>query len=179
MTQHGARHVVLASRRGGAGAGVAEQVQELEALGAETVEVWACDVGDRAALGSRLAGLKRRLTGVVHAAGETDDGVIGALTAERVAGVLRSKAEAAWHLHELTAGEEPEMFVMYSSAAGVLGTPGQGSYAAANAFLDAVAEVRRREGQAGLSLAWGLWEEGSGITGALGERDRRASRGPG
>ncbi|HEY6854073.1 MAG TPA: beta-ketoacyl synthase N-terminal-like domain-containing protein, partial [Gemmatimonadales bacterium] len=125
-----------------------------------------------------LGSLDRRLTGIVHAAGTTDDGVIAALTPARLDAVLRGKADAAWHLHDLTSqpggpgGYDLAMFVMFSSVSGLLGTPGQGNYAAANAFLDALAEHRRRAGHAGLALAWGLWHETSGITGQLGERDR-------
>ncbi|HET9620691.1 MAG TPA: beta-ketoacyl synthase N-terminal-like domain-containing protein, partial [Kofleriaceae bacterium] len=118
-----------------------------------------------------LAALPRPLTGVVHAAGVTDDGVIGALDDARLAGALHGKADAAWHLHALC-GDELAMFVMFSSVAGTIGTAGQANYAAANAFLDGLAELRRRAGLPAHALAWGLWAEASGITGGLAERDR-------
>jgi acyl carrier protein len=127
-----------------------------------------------------LAGIAvdRPLTGVVHAAGVLDDGVVGSLTAERVSGVLAPKVDGAWNLHELTVelGIELSAFVLFSSAAGVFGGAGQGNYAAANVFLDALAARRRACGLAGVSLAWGLWEEGMG--GGLSGVDRqRLSRG--
>jgi acyl carrier protein len=111
------------------------------------------------------------LCGVVHAAGVIDDGVVLGLTAERLDVVLRPKVDAAWYLHELTRDRDLSLFVLFSSAAGVFGAPGQGSYAAANAFLDGLAQYRRRAGLPGQSLAWGLWAERSAMTGGLGQVD--------
>ncbi|MEK8170177.1 KR domain-containing protein [Streptomyces sp. M19] len=105
-----------------------------------------------------------------------DDGVIGSLTAESLARVLRPKVDAAVNLHELTADADLAFFVTYSSSAGALGSPGQGNYAAANAFLDALAQYRRSQGLPGLSLAWGLWEQAGAMTGGLGETDVRRMR---
>src|SRR5690606_33322795 len=116
-------------------------------------ELAACDVASAGELAALLGSLSRPLTGIVHAAGITDDGVIAALTPDRIETVLRAKAFAALHLHELTSrpgAPEPAMFVLFSSVAGTLGSPGQGNYAAANAFLDGLAEVRRRGGRAAL-----------------------------
>ncbi|SBT66853.1 Acyl transferase domain-containing protein [Micromonospora sediminicola] len=165
VTRHGVRHLLLTSRRGRDAAGIGELCAELTALGA-TVTVAACDVADRDAVAALLADLPadHPLTAVVHAAGVRDDGVISSLTPDRVDGVLRPKVDAAWHLHELTADLDLTAFVSYSSLAATAGGPGQGNYAAANAFLDGLAHHRRARGLAALTLAWGLWADRSGMT---------------
>ncbi|MFG2833288.1 SDR family NAD(P)-dependent oxidoreductase, partial [Streptomyces sp. NPDC048434] len=168
----GMRHLLLMSRRGPAAPGVARLVAELAQSGAE-VRVQAGDAADRSALASVLAkiGAERPLTAVVHAAGVIDDATVESLTPQRMATVLAAKADAAWNLHELTEGAGLAGFVLYSSAAAVMGSPGQGSYAAANAFLDALAAYRRDRHLAGQSLAWGLWAQTSEITGQLAGAD--------
>ncbi|MFC3455474.1 type I polyketide synthase, partial [Amycolatopsis speibonae] len=177
LVGQGARHLVLLSRRGEQAPGAAELVSELTGLGAE-VSVLACDAANRAALAEALSTVERPLTAVVHTAGVLDDGVVESLTPARVAGVLGPKADAAWNLHELTKDSDLAEFVMFSSASGVFGNPGQANYSAANVFLDALAAHRRSEGMPGLSLAWGLWDqENGGMGGTLSTTDRaRVSR---
>ncbi|MEU0927084.1 type I polyketide synthase [Streptomyces malaysiensis] len=171
----GAEHLVLTSRRGPEADGAAELRDELTALGAE-VTIAACDTADRDALAAVLAAIPERypLNAVVHAAGVLDDGVLDSMSVERVAGVLRPKVAGARHLHELTEGLDLSAFVLFSSLAGAIGGAGQGSYAAANAYLDALAQQRRAQGLAATSVAWGPWAEGGmAVDGALEDRLRR------
>ncbi|MFE2723565.1 SDR family NAD(P)-dependent oxidoreductase [Kitasatospora sp. NPDC059327] len=170
VRSYGVRRLLLVGRGGPAAEGAGALEAELRELGAE-VTIAACDTADRDALRTLLAGVHPPLSGVVHTAGVLDDGVVDSLTADQVAAVLRPKADAALALHDLTAGEDLAAFVLYSSAAGVFGSPGQGNYAAANAFLDALAARRRAAGRPALSLAWGLWQPRSGMTGHLGASD--------
>jgi acyl transferase domain-containing protein/NADPH:quinone reductase-like Zn-dependent oxidoreductase len=173
VTRHGARHLLLASRRGEEAEGAAELRRELVAAGAEVEQV-ACDVADREQVGELLASIpsSRPLGAVMHCAGALDDATIEALDGERLAGVFGPKADAAWHLHELTAGIDLSTFVVFSSAAGVLGSPGQANYAAANAFCDALARQRRAQGLPATSIAWGLWRRQGGMTSQMGEAER-------
>ncbi|MEU5281951.1 type I polyketide synthase [Streptomyces asoensis] len=169
VTAHGARHLLLAGRRGPQAPGADGLREDLLARGAHTVTVAACDTADRDALSDLLASVPadRPLTAVVHAAGTTADGVLSSLTPQRLDDVLRSKADAAFHLHELTRESDLAAFVLYSAGAGVLGNPGQANYAAANTFLDALAHHRRAAGLPAVSLAWGYWAETSELTGRM------------
>ncbi|TDB87747.1 type I polyketide synthase, partial [Actinomadura sp. 7K534] len=179
VAAHGARHVILASRQGPRAEGAVELRDRLAELGAE-VTVAACDAADRGRLADLLASVPAAhpLTAVVHAAGVIDDGVVGSLTPERMARVAHPKIDAAVNLHELTRHADLALFALFSSAAGIVGTPGQGNYAAANAFLDALAAHRRATGLPGTSLAWGLWEETSRMTAHLGAAElSRVERG--
>ncbi|MET8072407.1 HAD-IIIC family phosphatase, partial [Streptomyces sp. NPDC005271] len=177
--RRGVRHLLLLSRRGPDAGGASALREELAAAGAR-VTVLACDVADREQLERALRAVPEEhpLTAVIHCAGVLHDGVIESVDADGLDAVLRPKVDAAWHLHELTAGMDLSAFVVFSSVAGVLGGAGQGSYAAANAFLDALTQHRRSSGRAGLSLAWGLWAEATGMTGHLAEADlERINRG--
>ncbi|WP_431038435.1 SDR family NAD(P)-dependent oxidoreductase [Streptomyces sp. P6-2-1] len=170
--RHGVRHLLLASRSGPAAPGADTLVAELAAAGAEAHLV-RCDIADPEAVRELLAGIpaSRPLTAVVHTAGVLDDATLAAQTPERLVKVLRPKAEAAWRLHALTRDAGLAAFVSFSSVQGLFGGAGQANYAAASAYLDALAHRRRAAGAAGTSLAWGLWEEG-GMEAALSETDR-------
>ncbi|MGW4057241.1 SDR family NAD(P)-dependent oxidoreductase [Amycolatopsis sp. NPDC004747] len=170
VARHGVRRLVLASRRGVA---ADDLLAELTEQGA-SVTVVACDVSDRDQVAALLA--EHRPTAIVHLAGLLDDGVIGALTRERLAGVFAPKVDAVQHLDELAG--DLEAFVVFSSAAALMGSAGQGNYAAANAFLDGLMARRRAAGLPGVSLAWGLWEQADGLTAHLSATDQaRMSRG--
>ncbi|MGP4115244.1 SDR family NAD(P)-dependent oxidoreductase, partial [Streptomyces sp. 4N509B] len=174
LARNGAEHLLLLSRRGADAPGADALVAELRALGAADVTAAACDVSDREALAEQLARIPqaRPLTAVFHTAGVLDDGAIADLTAERFAAVARPKVDAATHLHELTREQDLSAFVLFSSFAGTVGNVGQANYAAANAFLDALAERRRAHGLAALSVAWGAWAESGLAVGEIGERLR-------
>jgi pimaricinolide synthase PimS1 len=169
---HGARHLLLLSRSGRDAEGADELKAGLEELGAETT-IAACDVSDRKALKKILASIpaEHPLGAVIHCAGSIADGTVETMTAEQIERVLTPKADAAWNLHELTQDAELSAFILFSSAAGVFGGPGQGNYAAANVFLDALAQRRQAEGLPATAIAWGLWERASGMASSLGEAD--------
>jgi short-subunit dehydrogenase/acyl carrier protein len=172
VESHGARNLILASRRGAKAPGAAELKAELEELGA-TVELATCDVAERDQVQALIDSIPAAhpLKSVIHAAGVIDDGLIGSLTPERLRTVFAPKARGAWNLHELTKEMELSQFVLFSSVAATLGSAGQANYAAANAFLDALAAQRQAEGLPASSIAWGLWASESAMTARLSDTD--------
>ncbi|MER5786129.1 type I polyketide synthase, partial [Streptomyces mobaraensis] len=172
VTRYGARRLLLVSRRGEEAPGARELCRELAEAGAEA-RVAACDVADRAALEKLLADISsgHPLTAVVHTAGLAENGLIETQTEHHVDTALRPKADAAWHLHELTAHQSLSAFVLFSSTAGLFVAAGQAGYAAANVFLDALARHRAEQGLPALSLAWGLWGGEQGMGGQLADTD--------
>src|SRR5881394_1220477 len=171
VKEHKAEHLLLVSRSGPDAAGAKELQAELKELGAKTT-IAACDVSDRKALKALLDQVptEHPLGAVIHCAGVLADATVESLTAEQVEQVFAPKANAAQHLHELTKDQDLSAFVLFSSAAGTLGGPGQANYAAANVFLDALAQQRQAEGLAATSIAWGLWQR-EGMGSGLGEAD--------
>jgi NADPH:quinone reductase-like Zn-dependent oxidoreductase/NAD(P)-dependent dehydrogenase (short-subunit alcohol dehydrogenase family)/acyl carrier protein len=161
LAEQGAGQLVLLSRNGAQSEAQQAAVEALRARGSQVLVAHA-DVADREGVASVLRALDASglpLRGVIHAAGGLADGVLMQQTPERFERVLRPKVQGAWNLHELTAQRELDFFVMYSSAAGLMGSPGQGNYAAANSFLDALAHLRRSRGMHGLSIDWGTFSE--------------------
>jgi acyl transferase domain-containing protein/NADPH:quinone reductase-like Zn-dependent oxidoreductase/acyl carrier protein len=182
--RRGLANLVLLSRRGPEAPGMGRLAAEVATRGLQ-VQLRAADVADRDQLAAVIAGVPAEapLRGVVHAPGVLDDGLIGSLTPARMHSVMYSKVDGAWHLHELTRHRDLSLFAVFSSIAGIWGNPGQGNYAAANTFLDALAAHRRNEGLPSVSLAWGPWQlaeaRTAGMTGHLTPADwqRMAAQG--
>jgi acyl transferase domain-containing protein/D-arabinose 1-dehydrogenase-like Zn-dependent alcohol dehydrogenase/acyl carrier protein len=174
LARSGADHLLLVSRSGPDAEGAAELLADLARHGTRA-ELAACDIADRDALDALLAGIPadRPLTAVFHTAAVLDDGVIGSLTPDRLAEVLRVKVGGALNLDAATAGLDLSAFVLFSSSSGVFGSPGHGNYAPGNAFLDALAEDRRARGLPATAVAWSGWADGGMASGTVGERLQR------
>jgi acyl transferase domain-containing protein/acyl carrier protein len=173
VSEHEVAHVVLASRRGREAEGARELEAELLEMGAR-VTITACDVADREQLSALIRAVPEEypLSAVIHTAVVLDDGTLESLTIEQFNRAFRPKLDAALHLHELTEHMDLRAFVLFSSIGATLGGVGQGTYAAANAFLDALAEYRQARGLVATSMGWGLWERDGGTAGGLSEADR-------
>ena len=160
MVGQGARHLVLVGRRAASPEAQAA-VAAMETAGARVV-VAPADVADPRQVAAVLRTIDESLPplrGVIHAAGVLDDGILLQMDAARLRSVMAPKVSGGWNLHTLTAGRPLDFFVLFSSAAGVLGSPGQGNYSAASAFLDALAHHRQSQGLPALSIDWGPWSE--------------------
>ncbi len=170
--KHGAERLLLTSRSGIKARGARELKAKLRELGCQA-RIAACDVSDRSQLQKLISSIPKThpLTAVIHAAGTLDDGVIESLNGERLERVMAPKVAGALHLHELTEQLKLTEFICFSSVTATVGSPGQANYAAANAFLDALAHQRRARGLPGLSLAFGAWDKATGMTGGLSEQD--------
>ncbi|WP_435797611.1 SDR family NAD(P)-dependent oxidoreductase [Streptomyces avermitilis] len=180
VTQHQVTSLLLTSRRGPDAPGATELAAELTAAGAH-VTVTACDTTDPEQLAALLTTIptEHPLTTVIHTAGTLDDATTTKLTDTQLHTVLQPKIDAATHLHHLTLHHPVTTFVLYSSAAGQLGTAGQANYAAANTYLDALAHHRRAHGHPATSLAWGFWNQRSDLTAEVDEQTRRRMAGAG
>ncbi|MFS8104543.1 SDR family NAD(P)-dependent oxidoreductase [Lentzea alba] len=177
VEQHGVRRLLLLSRSGPQAPGAEALRENLRQRGA-IVDIVACDVSNRTELSVAISEIpaEHPLTCVVHAAGMRQDGVFTALDAESLDVVLAAKAVGAQHLHDLTSTHPLAAFVLFSSVAGLLGSQGQANYGAANAYLDALAELRRAQGLPSVSIAWGLWRTDSALTATMTEADRERIR---
>jgi acyl transferase domain-containing protein len=178
LVARGAKHISLIGRRGADTPNVSGALQGLAAAGAE-VSVASIDVGDLDALGAflderRLAGLPLR--GVIHAAGVIDDAAIASQDWSRFERVLRPKVVGAQNLDQLTRADPLDWFVIFSSAAALLGSPGQANYTAANTILDVMAHERRRLGLPALSINWGPWGQ-VGMAASASMKERLAATG--
>lgn len=177
LAAQGARHLALVQRKGAPDPGSPAEatIKELEAQGVN-VHIFPADVSREDEVARALAEVRKLppLRGVVHAAGVLDDGILVQLDAERLERVLAPKVSGAWNLHRGTLSEPLDFFVLFSSLASLLGSPGQGNYTAANAGVDALAHLRRSEGLPGLSINWGPWSE-LGMAAAQANRGQRAA----
>jgi acyl transferase domain-containing protein/NADPH:quinone reductase-like Zn-dependent oxidoreductase/acyl carrier protein len=176
MADRGAGTLVLLGRRE-ITASIRQQIRDIEAIGS-TVVARSADVTDeqqvREVLDLTAQGLPP-LRGVIHAAAVLDDGIAAQLTEERMMSVLEPKVLGAWNLHRLTSRSALDFFVLFSSAAGIFGSPGQASYCAGNTFLDALSQLRGSQGLPSLSIAWGAWA-GVGLAAEREDRGKRLAR---
>ncbi|MEB3282831.1 MAG: SDR family NAD(P)-dependent oxidoreductase [Lyngbya sp.] len=167
LVEKGAKNIVLLSRRN-PNSEIQQTLDELEAMGAKVVVI-KLDVSDRKKLTENYQNIQQTLPalrGVFHAAGVLEDSVLMQLNSEKFERVMKPKMHGAWNLHQLTKDLPLDYFVLFSSAASLLGSPGQANHVAANTFLDTLAHYRQMLGLPGLSINWGAWSE----VGAAAER---------
>lgn len=171
LADRGASDIVLVGRR--APSAEADQFMADLVEGGVNIRFERADVTSREQVDTLVRSIPetRPLRGVIHAAGALDDGVLAEMTSSRLASVMAPKVDGAWNLHEATRRDALDFFVLFSSSAGVFGSPGQANYAAGNTFLDALAHHRHAAGLSALSVDWGPWGN-SGMAARLEERDR-------
>lgn len=179
MAQRGARHLILAGRSA-ANLAALDTIAEIEQLGVHC-HVAALDVADPLQLSQLLDQVQQQMPpirGVMHAAGTLDNGLLIQLQAAQFHSVARAKILGGWNLHQQLQAQPLDFFVMFSSLAAAIGSPGQSNYSAANAFLDGLAEHRRAQGLPGLSIGWGPWSE-VGMASSVHTLDKLAEHGMG
>ncbi|MFT4978102.1 MAG: acyl transferase domain-containing protein/acyl carrier protein, partial [Myxococcota bacterium] len=176
LVHGGAGHLILVGRRGITTPEQAAAVAALEQDGA-TVTIAAADVADPVAMQAVLASASAPLAGVIHAAGVLADGLMERMSPEQRRKPMVPKVAGAWNLHNLTAGLPLDFLVFYSSAVSTVAAAGQANYAGANAFLDALAHLRRQQGLPAVSIGWGPFSEVGLAAAATSRGDRLASRG--
>jgi len=178
--QQGARHLALLGRSGAVSPAAAETIAQIQRTGAH-VEVVKGDVAQKdqlAAVLATIADTMPTLRGIIHAAGVMDNDLLLHLNQARFQTVMAPKIAGAWNLHQLTLADELDFFVLFSSSASLLGSPRQGNYAAANAFLDALARRRQQQGMPALSINWWAWVD-LGMASHFDRDGRLADRGLG
>ncbi|KAK4495334.1 hypothetical protein PRZ48_013665 [Zasmidium cellare] len=163
VQRHGVTNLLLTSRTGD----LPDSLTDLATTAGVRITTRSCDVADYAQLKALVDITHPPVTAVFHLAGILDDAMTSSLTPDRMERVLCTKANGAWNLHNLLPNARP--FVLFSSAAGILGNPGQANYAAANTYLDALARYRSQHGLHAVSLAWGPWENAGGMAGDIKE----------
>ncbi|MEM6753811.1 MAG: type I polyketide synthase, partial [Cyanobacteria bacterium P01_C01_bin.38] len=170
MLEQGARHLVLCGRKQ-PDLEAQQTIEELQKLGAQVLVLYGdiSDEVDGAKIISQIEACLPPLRGIIHGAGVLDDALLHSMNWEQFIGVMAPKVKGAWHLHNLTQNKALDFFVCFSSMASVLGSPGQGNYAAANAFMDGLAHHRRSIGLPALSINWGPWAE-AGMAASLDNR---------
>ena len=167
LASKGAGRIVLVGRRVPSSP-AREAIRAIEAAGRQVV-VKQTDVTEPSAVDTLLGWIREnghRLAGVFHAAGHLDDGILTQLDAQRASAVLKPKVQGAWNLHLATRQAPLDCFVLFSAATSLIGSPGQASHAAANAFLDALAHYRRAQGLSAVSVNWGAWAQAGAVAGA-------------
>jgi acyl transferase domain-containing protein/D-arabinose 1-dehydrogenase-like Zn-dependent alcohol dehydrogenase/acyl carrier protein len=162
LAQLGAGDIVLIGRRTPDSA-IRQEIDEIAERYHCRIHTFAADMGDEGQVGDLLKHIRAKLPpldGVAHLAGVIDDALLTQQSQDRFETALTPKAYGAWHLHRLTKNDDLQFFIVYSSGASVLGSPGQANYATANAVLDGLVAFRRSQGLPATGVNWGPWAQG-------------------